>query len=90
MTHFIVEYVFEPPITDADFNSAFLALKPCLEVRDIRRLRSWLADDRSRAMCEFEAVDAQSVRDAYHSAKVPFARLWSGKIFEFGAPSLPK
>ncbi len=88
MKHFIVEYAFDPPLGDDAFNAAFMALKPCLEMRGVRRLRSWFADDRTRAMCEYEAVDAQTVRDAYHAAKVPFARVWSGRIFEFGAPKL--
>ena len=84
MPHFVVEYSFDPPLTDDSLKGAFDALKPCLEVRNIRRMRSWLADDRTRMLCEYEAGDTQAVRDAYRSASVPFVRVWSGKVFEFG------
>lgn len=86
MKHFIVEYAFDPPLSEESYGAAFQALKPCLEMRGVTRLRSWLADDRTRAICEYEAVDTQTLRDAYHQANVPFARIWSGRIFEFGAP----
>jgi hypothetical protein len=89
MNHFVVEYTFETSLSEADFKGAFNALKPCLEVRNIRRLRSWLAEDRLHMICEFEASDTQSLREAYRSAEVPFARMWSGTIFEFGTPTLP-
>jgi hypothetical protein len=88
MPHFIVEYAFDPPLSDAAFKGAFDALKPCLEVRNIRRLRSWLAEDKTRMLCEYEAGDTQTVRDAYRSAQVPFVRVWSAQLFEFGPPNL--
>jgi hypothetical protein len=74
-------------MTDEAMGTAFNALKPCLEVRGIRRLRSWVSEDRKRGICEYEAADTQSLRDAYRAASVTFARIWSGKLFEFGAPS---
>jgi hypothetical protein len=87
MPNFVVEYVFDPPVTDQLMGAAFEALKPCLEVRGVRRLRSWLADDHKRAICEYEAADTQSLRDAYLAANVGYARIWAGKLFEFGAPN---
>jgi hypothetical protein len=87
MPHLVCEYDFDPPLGDEDYRSAFNALKPCLDVRGIRRLRSWLSEDRKRGICEYEAADMQSLRDAYRAASVPFARIWSGKLFEFGVPS---
>jgi hypothetical protein len=84
MPHFVVEYEFDPPVTEQAMGAAFESLKPCLEVRGVRRLRSWLADDRKRAICEYEAADTQSLRDAYRAASVGYARIWAGKLFEFG------
>jgi hypothetical protein len=86
MPHFIVEYAFDPPLSDADFNGASARLKPCLEMRNIRRLRTWLADDRMRMLCEYEAADAQTVREAYRSAQVQYARVWSAKLYEAAPP----
>ena len=87
MPYLIVEYAFDPPLTDDNLRTAFDALKPCLEVRGIRRLRSWLAEDRRRMICEYQAADAQTVREAYQSAKVAYAKIWPGQLFEFGPAS---
>jgi len=84
MPYLIVEYRFDPPLTDENLRGAFEALKPCLEMRNIRRLRSWLAEDRRRMICEYHATDAQTVRDAYQMAKVPYMNMWPGQLFEFG------
>ena len=88
MPYFIVEYEYDPPVTDQAMGTAFEALEPCLEVRGVRRLRSWLSDDMTRGFCEYEAADTQSLRDAYRQASVGYARVWSARLFEFGAPRL--
>jgi Protein of unknown function (DUF4242) len=87
MRYLIVEYAFDPPVTDALLEMAFSSLKPCLEVRNIRRLRSWVSEDRSRAICEYEAADTQAVRDAYQVAQVPYRNVWAGNLFEFNPPT---
>jgi len=86
MPYLIVEYRFDPPLSDESLRGAFDALKPCLEIRNIRRLRSWLAEDRRRMICEYHAPDAQTVREAYQAAKVPYVSVWPGQLFEFGPP----
>ena len=89
MPYLIVQYSFDTPLSDEALRAAFDALKPCLEVRGIRRLRSWLADDRRRMICEYQATDAQTVREAYLSAGVGYAQIWPGQLFEFGPPARP-
>jgi len=89
MPYLIVQYNFDPPLTDESLRKAFDALKPCLEMRGIRRLRTWLADDRRRMICEYQAADAQTVRDAYQSANVGYGHIWAGQLFEFGPPAAP-
>jgi hypothetical protein len=37
---------------------------------------SYLAVDRMRMICEFEADSAERIRDALRSAEVPFVRVW--------------
>jgi len=32
-------------------------------------------------VCEFEAPDADSVRDAMRSAGIPFDRVWAAEVF---------
>jgi hypothetical protein len=53
-----------------------------VEVRQGRWMRSYFSNDRRRMICEFEAPDAQSIRDAYHSAGAPFQKVWSGQLFK--------
>jgi hypothetical protein len=86
MPYLIVEYRFDPPLTDEKLRDAVGALTPCLEIRNIRRLRSWLAEDRRRMICEYHAADLQSLRDAYHMAKVPYVSIWPGQLFEYAPP----
>jgi len=86
MAYVVVEYEFDPPLSEEAYAGAFDALKPCLEVRDVKRLRSSFSSDRRRGFCEYEAADAQALRDAYASAKVPFARIWTGQRRDFNTP----
>jgi hypothetical protein len=85
MPYLIVEYNFDPPMTDERLATESQALSPCLEMRGIRRLRSWLSHDRRRGFCEFRAADAESLREAYRSAKVGYANVWPATLFEAGA-----
>jgi len=90
MPYLIVEYSHEPPVDDEAIASGMSALKPCLEVRGIRRLRSWLSLDRRRGVCEYEAADTQSLREAYAEANIRCERIWAGDLFEFNAPAVTK
>ena len=84
MPYLIVEYEYDPPITDERLIGAADSLAPCLEVRGITKLRSWVSSDRRRGVCEYRAADAESVREAYRSAAVGYARVWSATLFEPG------
>jgi Protein of unknown function (DUF4242) len=81
MPYLIVEYLYNPPLTDEDLNASSARLNPCLDVRGVRRLRTFLATDRRRGFCEFVAADAESVREAFHTAKVPFERMWAADLY---------
>jgi hypothetical protein len=86
MPYLIVEYEHEPPITDAQLYASSAALEPCLQGRSIKRLRSWVSTDRKRGCCEFYAPDTESLREAFHTAQVKFARVWPAMLFEGEAP----
>ncbi len=77
MPHIIVEYVFDPPMTEEGFDAMGKALGPCLQSRNVTWKNSYIAQDRRRRVCIYEAVDAQSVREAYKQAGVGFERAWS-------------
>ena len=43
--------------------------------------RSYPATHRKRLICEFEAADAERVRESYRSAGVPFERCWTADVY---------
>jgi hypothetical protein len=79
MPHVIVEYAFDPPITEEEFDRMAEQLDPCLEGRDVRWVQSFLSLDRKRRICVFEAPDAEAVREAYRSARIGFERAWAAE-----------
>ncbi len=86
MPYLIVEYDHDPPISDEQLVAHSQSLEPCITARNIKRLRSWISVDRKKGCCEYHAPDAESLREAYHSAKVKFARVWPAMLFEGEAP----
>lgn len=86
MPYLIVEYDHDPPVTDAQLVAASTALEPCLQVRNIKRLRSWISTDRKKGCCEYYAPDTETLREAYRMAAVKFSRVWPAMLFEGEAP----
>jgi hypothetical protein len=72
----VVEYDFDPPITDEGLGQLVRVLGPCTAARRIERLRSVISQDGTRGYCELEAPDAETVREAYRLARVPFRAVW--------------
>ena len=57
----IVERTFEHPPTDADLDAAAKRETKCKEIHSITWKRSVMSNDRRRAICEYEAPDAETV-----------------------------
>jgi hypothetical protein len=81
MPIFIVERLFSPPVTEAQFTASGEKLHPCIDERDVTAISSFFSPDGSRAICVFEAADAERVREANRSAGAPFERVWQAKKF---------
>jgi len=77
MPHVIVEYLFDPPATDALFDESGKRLGPCLQERNIAWVESFVSLDRRRRICVFQSPDADSVRSAFRTANVKIERVWS-------------
>jgi hypothetical protein len=84
MPYLIVESEYEPPIADEELIALYERMTPCLEVRGIKKLRSWVANDRRRIVCEYHAADTESVREAYRSGSAACTRIWAATLFEPG------
>ena len=76
MPHYIVEHEYQEPLTDQQHNDEAIRSEPCLKQYGVTWHGSWLATDRLRMICSFEAESAEQVRDAHRSADVKFVRVW--------------
>src|SRR5438309_10410790 len=81
MARVIVEQIFTEPFTDEHYAKFAKQLDPCLDVRDGLWRRSSLSNDRLRMTCEFEAPDAESVREALRSADIAYERVWTANVY---------
>jgi hypothetical protein len=81
MARVLVEQVFAEPFTDERYAAFATKLDPCVEVRKGMWRRSSLAIDKLRMVCEFEAPDAESVREAFRVAGIPYERAWTADVY---------
>ena len=82
MAYLIVERTFEQPVSDEDLKAVGERLASCLDMYHVRWLRSYVAADRQRMICEYDAPDAESVRMANRSAGASFDRVWNAELFQ--------
>ncbi|MFM0140203.1 nickel-binding protein [Caballeronia grimmiae] len=82
MSHVVVERSFATPQSDEDLSIVEDRLAPCSEVRGVVWIRSVLSVDRLHMVCEYEAPDAQTVRDVQREAGAAFDHIWSGTVIQ--------
>jgi hypothetical protein len=83
MARVIVERSFERPESFDDIQSLESRFAWCLEQHRVRFIRSYFSKDRLRMICEYEAPDAESVREVQRTAGLPFERIWTATIFDW-------
>ena len=81
MARIIIEQEFAQPMPDEAFSEMTARLDPCVRARNATWRRSYVSSDRTRMTCEYEAPDAETMREACRSAGVPFVRIWSAFVF---------
>ena len=81
MPRILVEQVFTEPFNDERYATFSKKLDGCLEVRNGMWRRSSISKDKLRMVCEFEAPDAESVREALRTAGIPFDRVWTADVY---------
>ena len=79
MSLIIIESSWEEPISDEEFDAIAARVTPCLDERQATWVTSYMATDRRRRVCVFEARDAESVRQAYRLSGVKFDRVWAAE-----------
>lgn len=83
MARILVEATYDPPLPETDIQAALEEPQPdCYKLRNVTWLRSFVSRDRRRTICELEAPDADSVREAYRLAGHSFDHVWVAEILE--------
>ena len=82
MPKFIVERSFDVPLTKEQLVATEERMAPCLDIYDVNWIRSYWSADRQRMICEYEAADAQAVRNVQREADAKFERVWLADILE--------
>ena len=79
MARVIVATTFPTPLSDAERAALSEKAMRCIEERHCKWIRSYLSSDRKRRICEFEAPDAESMREAYRSAGIDLSttEIWT-------------
>jgi hypothetical protein len=81
MAKYIVEHEYREPLTDEKHLEEARRADPCLAQYGVKWKATYLATDRLRAICEFEAESSEQIMSALRSADVPFARVWQATWF---------
>ncbi|WP_245978578.1 nickel-binding protein [Allostella humosa] len=55
-------------------------MAPCLELYNVRWVRSFWSADRKRMVCEYDAPDIASVRNVQHEAQARFDHAWAAEV----------
>ena len=87
MAILVVEQTFETPVSPEELTDSAKRVDKCLEAHGARWMRSYLSKDRKRMICEFEAPDAEQVRNSYRSAGVEFERCWTADVYSRDVPT---
>ena len=87
MATLVLEQAFENPITPEELKDAAKRVDRCLEAHGARWKRSYLSTDRKRMICEFEAADAEQVRESYRAAGVNFQSCWAADVYSSDVPT---
>jgi hypothetical protein len=86
MARVIVERQFDDPEPFDDLQAQEDRFAWCLEQHRVKFIRSYFSNDRRRMVCEYEAPDAEAVREVQRTAAMPFERIWTAEVFDWDEP----
>ncbi|HBL59102.1 MAG TPA: DUF4242 domain-containing protein [Cyanobacteria bacterium UBA8803] len=71
-----------PPIGQEEWQEANSKTLTCYADRGIEWIQSYISRDRTKVICELNAPDTESVREAQHRVGIPFDRVWSAMLIQ--------
>jgi hypothetical protein len=78
----IVERNHPDAVDLSRFKAGVDRAQACFDLHGVRLVQSYIAPDRQRMICVYEAADAESVRIANRQAGAPFDRVWTATTLE--------
>jgi hypothetical protein len=81
-SHVLVERTFDEPTPFEDVQAMEDRGAWCLDMHDVRFVRTFFSTDRRRMLCLYDAPDADSVRLANRKTGVPFDTAWTATVIE--------
>ncbi len=82
MTLVVVERKFPEPAMFDEIQAIEDAGAWCLDLHQVRFLRTYFSSDRQRMICLYEAPDAEAVRRSQRRIGLPFERVWAATDHE--------
>jgi hypothetical protein len=76
----IVERVFAEPVPAEALQARLQTIEGCHTAHRVRFIRTLLSRDGLRAICEYEAPDAESVRAVNRQLDAPYERIWTAQV----------
>lgn len=83
MSRIIVERKFDTKQVFDELQAQEDRFAWCLQQHQVKFIRSYFSKDRQFMICEYEAPDAEAVRQVQRTAKMPFERIWTAEVFEW-------
>ena len=80
MVHIVIESTYDPPLTEEKMAELEKQLTPCLKARNLTWIRSLISRDGRRSVCEYEAADAETVREVYRQVGIKVDCAWVAEI----------
>lgn len=77
MKTIIVERTLEQPMSRGEFEAQCEVARDCFEFYRVRLVRRLVSLDGLRVISEYQAVDAESVRQAIRKIPLPVERVWT-------------
>ena len=79
MERVIVEREFDVPVDVEELVARAKRNELCYQLRNVQHVRTIVSTDGRRMICEYDAPDAESVREANDLAGVPYLRVWTAR-----------
>jgi hypothetical protein len=76
----VVERSFEQPVDVEAVVASEKRAHWCMELHNVTFVQSYISPDRLRMICVYKGPDAESVRIANTTAKLPFDRVWTASL----------